>query len=143
MLNFLLGRSSFSKKEQVIESIRSFEKFNNNENIEDADTLLLFKSDTQQCWLVFTNLRMYFVLNDTEKSLLKPMWARDKDKMVLNGRINLHLKDERHSNETGKLNFGNMNNGMLYTYSLFNGTSPAGIILTLANKHFLSEELGA
>ncbi|CAK1839780.1 conserved hypothetical protein [Vibrio crassostreae] len=140
MLNFLLGRSSFSKKEQVIESIRSFEKFSNNENIENADALLLFKSDTQQCWLVFTNLRMYFVLNDTEKSLLKPMWARDKQNIVVRNRVQLHLKEEKHSKETGKLYFGNMNNGIFYTYSLFQSTSIAGIILALANKHFLPNQ---
>ncbi|EKO3803710.1 hypothetical protein NTE05_000875 [Vibrio harveyi] len=140
MLNFLLGRSSFSKKEQVIESIRSFERFSNNENIQDADALLIFKSDTQQCWLVFTNLRMYFVLNDTEKSLLKPMWARDRENLVEHNRVNLHLKEEKHSKETGKLYFGNMNNGIYYTYSLFQSAGLAGLIITLANKHFLAEK---
>ncbi|OBU43756.1 hypothetical protein [Photobacterium damselae] len=140
MFNFLLGRSNFSKKEQVIESIRDFERYSNKEKIEDADALLIFKSDTQQCWLVFTNLHIYFVLNDIEKSFLKPMWARDKKNIIKNGRINLHLKEDKLSKETGKLYFGNMNNSLLYTYSLFPNTSLAGLIFSLANKHFLPTE---
>ncbi|TOO83445.1 hypothetical protein, partial [Vibrio parahaemolyticus] len=103
MLNFLLGRSSFKKKAQVIECIRSFERFNEIENIDEADALLVFKSETQQCWLVFTNLRMYFVIDDSEQSLLKTLWARDKENIVVNGRVNLHLKEERQSKETGRL----------------------------------------
>ncbi|EKF9206601.1 hypothetical protein JG663_15110 [Vibrio cholerae] len=140
MLNFLLGRSSFSNKIQVIESIRGFERFSSDENIKDADALLIFKSDTQQCWLVFTNLRIYFVIDDTEKSILKAMWARDKEKLVSNGRINLHLKDEPYSKATGRLFFGNMNNSILYTKSLFQSISIAGAILALANKHLLEDQ---
>ncbi|AVI65758.1 hypothetical protein CKQ84_07545 [Shewanella sp. WE21] len=139
MLNFLLGRSSFKKKTQVIESIRSFERFDKCENVDEADALLVFKSDTQQCWLVFTNQRMYFVLDDSEQSLLKPLWARDKENIVIDGRVNLHIKEERQSKETGKLYFGKMNNSVLYTYSLFSNSSPAGIILALANKHFIEQ----
>ncbi|BCK15080.1 TPA: hypothetical protein RUZ63_002869 [Vibrio cholerae] len=139
MLNFLLGRSSFKKKAQVIECIRSFERFNEIENIDEADALLVFKSETQQCWLVFTNLRMYFVIDDSEQSLLKPLWARDKENIVVNGRVNLHLKEERQSKETGRLYFGKMNNSILYTYSLFSNSSPSGVILALANKHFIEQ----
>ncbi|MBF4281033.1 hypothetical protein EAY27_28560, partial [Vibrio anguillarum] len=69
MLNFLLGRSSFHKKKQVIDSIREFDRFDDAEGVEEADALLIFKSDTQQCWLVFTSLRMYFVIDDAEQSL--------------------------------------------------------------------------
>ncbi|EGR4191454.1 MULTISPECIES: hypothetical protein [Vibrio] len=139
MLNFLLGRSSFKKKAQVIECIRSFERFNEIENIDEADALLVFKSETQQCWLVFTNLRMYFVIDDSEQSLLKTLWARDKENIVVNGRVNLHLKEERQSKETGRLYFGKMNNSILYTYSLFSNSSPSGVILALANKHFIDQ----
>ncbi|EOB4247330.1 hypothetical protein ACIL2N_003179 [Vibrio metschnikovii] len=139
MLNFLLGRSSFKKKAQVIECIRSFERFNEIENIDEADALLVFKSETQQCWLVFTNLRMYFVIDDSEQSLLKTLWARDKENIVVNGRVNLHLKEVRQSKETGRLYFGKMNNSILYTYSLFSNSSPSGVILALANKHFIEQ----
>ncbi|WP_038182939.1 hypothetical protein [Vibrio rhizosphaerae] len=139
MLNFLLGRSNFNRKEQVIESIRTFERFSECEDIEKADALLMFKSDTQQCWLVFTNLRMYFVIDDTEKSLLKTLWARDKENIVVDGRIDLHLKEVPYSKETGKLYFGKMNNSVLYTHSLFSHASLSGIILALANRYFLEK----
>ncbi|TOM79811.1 hypothetical protein, partial [Vibrio parahaemolyticus] len=88
---------------------------------------------------VFTNLRMYFVIDDSEQSLLKTLWARDKENIVVNGRVNLHLKEERQSKETGRLYFGKMNNSILYTYSLFSNSSPSGVILALANKHFIDQ----
>ena len=139
MLNYLLGRSDFHNQEQVINAVRNFERFDNRENLEKASALIIFKNQTQQCWLVFTNLRIYFVIDDAEKSLLKTLWARDKENLIKNGRVNLHLKEEQHSKETGKLLFGNMNNSILYTYSLFKGIGIAGTILTLAQKHFVDE----
>jgi hypothetical protein len=84
---------------------------------------------------------MYFVIDDAEQSLLKPMWARDKKNIVVSGRVSLHLKNTRNSNETGKLFFGNTNNSILYTYSLFRDASIDGTILSLANKHFIEEGL--
>ncbi|MGR5363623.1 hypothetical protein ACPV54_22365 [Vibrio mediterranei] len=137
MLKFLLGRSDFNKKDEVIESVRSFDRFNPQERLEDADALLIFKSDTQQCWLVFTELRMYFVVDDTEQSILKALWARDKENIVVDGRVALHIKSEKYSKETGKIYFGQMNNGILYTLSLFNDVGLPGMILALANKHFI------
>lgn len=139
MLSYLLGRSDFHKKEQVINAVRHFERFDNSEKLENASALLIFKNQTQQCWLVFTNRRFYFVVDDTEKPLLKALWARDKDNLIIDGRVNLHLKEEQYSKETGKLLFGNMNNSLLYTYSLFNGIGIAGTILSLAQKHFVDE----
>ncbi len=137
MFNYLLGRSSFNAKDKVIASIKSFERYNGSELTQDADALLIFKSETQQCWLVFTNLRIYFVIDDTEQSVLKALWAREKENLVINGRISLHLKEETHSKTTGRLLFGNMNNSILYTKSLFQSISISGAILALANKHFL------
>ncbi|PMN69685.1 hypothetical protein [Enterovibrio norvegicus] len=142
MLNFLLGRSNFNKKERIIESIQSFDRFSDDEQLEKADALKIFKSETQQCWLVFTHLRMYFVIDDSEKSILKPMWARDRVNIVVQGRIDMHLKEQSYSEATGQLLFGNMNNSVLYTKSLFQSIGIAGTILTLANKHFLHNESG-
>jgi len=139
MINYLLGRSEFQKKEKVIGEIRNFDRFDDSENLANADALLIFKNETQQCWLVFTNLRIYFVIDDTEKSVLKAMWARDKTNLIVNGRVSLHLKEEQHSAETGKLFFGKMNNCILYTYALFKGVGISGSILTLAKKHLVDE----
>ncbi|MBE8570469.1 hypothetical protein IQR33_12645 [Vibrio sp. OPT46] len=139
MLNFLLGRSNFNNKEKVIECIKNFYSYEQIESNQEIDALLVFKSDTQQCWLVFTCLRMYFVIDDSEQSVLKAMWARDKINLVVSGRVDLHLKEESHSKTTGRLLFGNMNNSILYTKSLFQSISISGAILTLANKHFLGQ----
>lgn len=141
MLNFLLGRSTFKDAPQIIQSVKNFDRYEDSEHLDDADAILIFKSEIQQCWLVFTSLRMYFVVDDSEKGITKAVWARDKQNIIVNGRVSLHIKEEKQSKETGKLLFGKMNNSILYTYALFNSTSPAGLILDLAEKHFLEHRI--
>lgn len=141
MLNFLLGRSTFKEAPQIIQSVKNFDRYEDSEHLEEADAMLIFKSETQQCWLVFTSLRMYFVVDDSEKDITKAVWARDKQNIVVDGRISLHIKEEKQSKETGKLLIGKMNNSILYTYAIFNGASPAGFILDLAEKHFLEQRI--
>lgn len=138
-LGFLLGRDEFSPESKIVSSIKDFERFQSEELQEKIDTLLVFKSETQQCWLVFTSLRMYFVIDDIDKGIIKPLWARDKDNMISNDLINIHLKEESYSKETGKLYFGNMNNSILFTKSLFRSKSISGEVLYLLNKHLLHQ----
>lgn len=139
MFNYLLGRRDFHTREKIINAVKSFDKYDESELLDNTSALLIFKSDIQQCWLVFTSQRMYFVIDDTEKGILKALWARDKDNIIVDGRVALHLKEEKYSKETGRLLFGNMNNSLMYTLSLFNGVSISGAILNLAQKHFIDE----
>ncbi|WP_127025290.1 hypothetical protein [Rheinheimera mangrovi] len=140
LTRILLGRREFRSTDEVIESIKDFSLFQ--QKIEDlslAEALLVFKSDTQQCWLVFTSERMYFVVDDTEKNLLKALWAREKENAVDNDRITLDLKTESISSKTGQVLIGNMNKGFMFTKSLFSTGSVTGKMMTLLNKHFLNE----
>ncbi|EJI85276.1 hypothetical protein AEST_19330 [Alishewanella aestuarii B11] len=140
LVRMLLGRRDFYQTEDVIEAVKTYEHFSaENENLTQAEALLVFKSDVQQCWLIFTSERMYFVIDDSEKNLLKVLWARDRDKSVKDNRIHLDLKSEDLSNKTGKVLIGNMNKGFMYTKSLFAGASITGKILKALNKHFLDE----
>lgn len=139
-LGFLLGRDEFSSESKIVNSIKNFERFQNEELQRKVDTLLVFKSEIQQCWLVFTSMRMYFVIDDIDKGIIKPLWARDKDNIVSNGLINVHLKEESFSKETGKLYFGKMNNSILYTKSLFRNKSISGEIIHLLTKHLLHQK---
>ncbi|MFV7477678.1 hypothetical protein ACNPM1_11780 [Enterobacter pseudoroggenkampii] len=139
-LGFLLGRDEFSSESKIVNSIKNFERFQNEELQRKVDTLLVFKSEIQQCWLVFTSMRMYFVIDDIDKGIIKPLWARDKNNIVSNGLINVHLKEESFSKETGKLYFGKMNNSILYTKSLFRNKSISGEIIHLLTKHLLHQK---
>ncbi|KJV27312.1 hypothetical protein [Pantoea sp. SM3] len=136
-LEFLLGRKSFSHEKDIIKSISQFEKFQPNELLGKVNSLLIFKSETQQCWLIFTSLRMYFVIDDIDKGLIKVLWAREREKAISNGMINVHLKEESLSKETGKLYFGKMNNSILFTKSLFKNSSISGKVASLLKEHFL------
>lgn len=136
-LSFLLGRSEFHSESEVINSVKNFERFETVENLDCADSLLVFKSEIQHCWLVFTSKRMYFVVDDVEKKILKVLWARDREKIVSEGRVHLHLKEEGYSTETGKLFFGKTNNSILFTKSLFRNKSISGTITSLLEKHLL------
>jgi hypothetical protein len=138
-LGFLLGRDEFSPESKIVSSIEEFERFQSEELQEKVDTLLVFKSETQQCWLVFTSLRMYFVIDDIDKGIIKTLWARDKNNIISNDLINIHLKEESYSKETGKLYFGKMNNSILFTKSLFRNKSISGEVLYFLNKHLLHQ----
>lgn len=140
-INFLLGRSEFNSKSKIINSVRDFDRYTNDEKLDCADSLLVFKSETQQCWLVFTSQRMYFIVDDIEKGILKVLWARDKDNLSTEMEVSLHLKEENYSRETGKLFFGKMNNSILFTKSLFVNKSISGTILSLMKKNFNFEDL--
>lgn len=137
-LGFLLGRREFSSESEIINSIKDFERFQPDELLNKVSTLLIFKSEIQQCWLVFTSRRMYFVIDDIDKDIIKTLWARDKENLIVDGKIALHLKEENHSRESGKLYFGKMNNGILFTKSLFRNKSISGTILSLLGKHILT-----
>lgn len=137
-LGFLLGRREFSSESEIINSIKDFERFQPDELLNKVSTLLIFKSEIQQCWLVFTCQRMYFVIDDIDKDIIKTLWARDKENLIVDGKIALHLKEENHSRESGKLYFGKMNNGILFTKSLFRNKSISGTILSLLGKHILT-----
>lgn len=138
MFNRILGRSEFQSSISIKNAITHFDKFDESiEDVASAELLLVFKSKTQQCWLIFTNERIYFVIDDTEQELTKVLWARNKDNIVVDGRIDLHLKERPVSKESGELLFGKMNKGFLFTRSLFQGGSIGGVVLQLAEKHFL------
>ncbi|EJB8443826.1 hypothetical protein [Vibrio parahaemolyticus] len=138
LFNRILGRSDFNTPDTIRDSITTFDKFDSNlEKPEEAGTLLIFKSKTQQCWLVFSTERLYFVVDDIERNIVKVLWARDKENMIVDGRLSLHLKEIEHSRETGKLLFGKMNNSILFTKALFGGGSISGLIIGLAQKFFL------
>lgn len=137
-LGFLLGRREFSPESEIIKSVKKFERFQQGELLNTINTLLIFKSETQQCWLVFTSQRMYYVIDDIDKDIIKTLWARDKEKLIIDGQIALHLKEEDYSRESGKLYFGKMNNGILFTKSLFRNKSISGTILSLLEKHILN-----
>ncbi|ADC60436.1 hypothetical protein Kvar_4563 [Klebsiella variicola At-22] len=139
-LGFLLGRNEFSPESKIVHSIMNFERFQKEELNDKIDSLLVFKSETQQCWLVFTSQRMYFIIDDIDKKLIKPLWARDKENIIEDNRINLHLKEEDFSRETGKLYFGKTNNSILFTKSLFINKSISGLILSLLQKHLLNKD---
>lgn len=139
--NFLLGRSDFNDVSDIVETVSKFTKFNDKtENLSLASSLLVFKSQTQQCWLIITSQRIYFVVDDNEVSETKTLWARDRENIVKDGRIDLELKIISQSKESSKLLFGKMNNGFLFTNSLFKDQTITGLILELVSKHFLSVE---
>lgn len=141
LFNFLLGRQEFKSVEEVIDVIKSFDRFDAKlELIEGAEALLVFKSETQQAWLVFTSQRFYYVLDDVDEGKTVALWARDRDKMTDGTRISMHLKERSVSKETGEILFGRQNHSFMYTKSLFKGCSIGGEILRLTNKHFLKVE---
>ena len=126
IINFLLGKREFSNQQSITDAIKKSPKFTPEESA--LKSLLVFENDTQKAWLIFTPLRMYYVLDDTEKETPDTLWARDTDKMSINDRISLHIKTKDISKTTGTVHFGNMNKGFMYTKSLFKNSTIDGEI---------------
>ncbi len=112
----LTGARSFFNKEDVIQAVKECAYFDiSTENIDNCDLLLIFKTSSQQSWLVFTEQRIYFVLDDKKQTKPDVLWRRVRDHLVADGRVVINLKLDDKSDRTGRVNIGQMNKGFLYT----------------------------
>lgn len=137
----LLGSREFYQEEGIRDAVVNCPYFDSSvENIEKADLLLIFKTSTQQSWLVFTEQRIYFVLDDKGETKPDVRWRRVKDHLVADNRVTIDLKLENKSGKTGRVNIGRMNKGFLYTKGLFESNSIKNAIYSLIEKHMLQRE---
>jgi hypothetical protein len=138
--SILLGGRSFFKEDGIRQTVKKCSYFvPSTENIDSSDLLLIFKTSTQQTWLVFTEQRVYFVLDDIRQTDPEVRWRRIKDKLVTGNRVAIDLKLEGKSEKTGRINIGRMNKGFFYTKHLFLGSSIKKRIYTLIEKHMLGQ----
>lgn len=137
----LLGARPFASGDDILSAVRSCLYFEpKEEDISEADLLLIFQTSSQQSWLVFTSERIYFVLDDIRNSAPQVRWRRVKEKLVDRGRVIIDIKLEDKSDSTGRINIGRMNKGFLYSKHLFVNSNIKGDIYKLIKHHMLQTD---
>ena len=137
---FLLGGRGVFTENEIRAAVKKCPYFDSAiENIDTSDILMIFKTSSQQSWLVFTEQRVYFVLDDKNETQPDVRWRRVKEKLVADGRVLINLKLEDKSEETGRVNIGKMNKGFLYSKRLFYEVGIKKRIYELITKHMLNQ----
>jgi hypothetical protein len=116
---FLLGRSDFKSADEIIALVGQSPFFEAQENIEQAEALLIFQTSRQQTWLVATNRRLYCILDDLNKGFTQVQWTIPKNELVdERGRIIVPMATGHKTDKTGLLDIGKRHN-WLFSKRLF------------------------
>lgn len=113
----LLGRGDFKSREEIIAVLKDSGGVTD-DDLANAETLLIFQTSSQQTWLVATNRALYCVLDDLNKDSTTVQWAISSADLH---RVGDHLAgvSARDKNDrVGLLNVGNHRN-WLYSKKLF------------------------
>jgi hypothetical protein len=134
----LIGRREFKTEPEVIQIITSSKKYEpSKESIADAEAKLIFQTSKQQTWLVFTNEKLYCILDDISKGTTKVNWAIPKKDIVKEGKITIKLSSRDKSSKTGLVDIGTNHKNWLFSKCLFTEKSIEESIKELISKRML------
>ena len=130
---YILGFRDFSKIEEIKKFINLNLYYSKEEDILNAEHLLLFDTSKQKTWILISNLRMFCVLDDISKDTFQPRWHLNKNEIIRNGKIILEIKvHEEYSHNSGLIDFGNVHKKWLYSKKLF--PNPNKLVSALKQK---------
>jgi len=132
----LLGRGEFKSRKEIIDVVKSFAG-NGGEDFDDAETLLIFQTSTQQTWLVATNQRLYCVLDDLNKSFTRVQWATTSTELRKVGDKFSEISVRDKNDRVGLLQIGKHKN-WLYSKNLFTGENVANLLSNLVMRKMAS-----
>ena len=117
---FLLGPGNFRTQDEIKEIVRTDPRFDHSaELFQDLGALLIFKTSTQQTWLVASNMRLYCVLDDIKNRFTQLQWALPRGELVSPaGQLVVHIRWRDRSASVGLLDIGK-HAGWLYSKRLF------------------------
>jgi len=115
---FLLGRNDFKSADEIVRLINEKVSHGSSEQIEHAETLLIFQTSREQTWLVGTKQRLYCVLDDLNNGFTRVDWILPKEQLVKNGRIDVKVATRTKTDKTGLLDIGERR-GWLFSKRLF------------------------
>ena len=120
LVESLLGYRSFASEPEIRRSIEQSKYYDaSKESPEDADSLLIFDTSRQHTWLVATQERLYFVLDDVRKPAprIRRSVLRSELKAQPDGRVAVVTRPK--STHTGLVDIGLRRRGWLYSRGLF------------------------
>ena len=115
---FLLGRRNLFSEEEIIAWVKNSKRYDPaKENLEEANTLLIFQTGIQQTWLVATNARLYNILDDVRKDTPHINWSIPQRRFQ--GPNALQIEARSYKERTGLVDFGDRHRNWLYSTDLF------------------------
>jgi hypothetical protein len=100
-------KRDFYSQLHIIDFVKNSEHYNpSKEKLNEAKALNIFQTSKQKTWLVSTNERMYFILDDTTKD--KPQVRRSipKRELIDGNKVSIDIKTKKHTEKSGKVDIG-------------------------------------
>lgn len=119
--SYMLGYRDFYSEDKIIDYIKNSKNYNpDKDNLQVAKALKVFQTSKQQTWLVATNERAYYILDDNKKD--KPQlftWSLPKKDITVGNRVSLEIKTGKKSEKTGLVRIGPRHENWFYSKRLF------------------------
>lgn len=143
-----LGYRDFCSEARIRESIRESKHFNSgNESPPRSSCLLIFRTASQQTWLVTTPVRLYVVLDDIRKEGPKVIRSIPSNSLFHEDGspkmgIKVHSRLHGYSEGIGGLEFENYRN-LLFSHKLFRDATVEERVTELLKERMTPATVGA
>jgi hypothetical protein len=119
-LGAFLGLREFWSQGRIIDYASSKATKSDGSALKDAESLLIFATSKQHTWLICSNTTLCCVLDDIRLSEPELKWCEARQRLVGDsGELLIALQAYPYKPATGKLDFGSLHKGWLYSLSLF------------------------
>lgn len=120
LINKILGYRDFSKLEDIKNYINSAYSLDSEENINNAEGLILFQTSRQKTWLIASEKKLFCVLDDIENDSFEVRWQMDKFDLIKEQGLSLEINtNPNYSPSTGSVDLGNNHKEWLYSKKLY------------------------
>lgn len=117
------GYRKFSEIDVIKKTIKNSKKYMNEDPLE-SEILNIFSTKKQRSWLILSNKRLYFILDDIRKPKPKVIRSLDKNELIFEKKVIVTLRfNENYSNSSGTVRFNDLPRGWLYSKRLFSSSS--------------------
>ena len=96
----------FLAKERIIEHVKESNNYTPDEELGNADALIIFQESDKQIWLVFTRFRIYSIIDDVRERGPRIQWSISKSRIITKGEITLDIRIKNYTDECGFIDIG-------------------------------------
>lgn len=115
-----MERENFVDENLIKKYIVESKYFNpDEEDIKSVGQLLILETDIQKTYLISSNKRLYFIVDDIRRQKPHVNWSIDKSDIIANGHLTAPIEAKRKTSKAGILNIGNKFTNGLYSTDLF------------------------
>jgi len=119
-LSDLFDKNAFFKPEIYIKEYIKNSKNYEGESTSNANVLKFFSTSKQRTYLVFTDKKVYCILDDNRKSKPNINWSEKLTEYFKRDNIDKVITTKDKTDNTGLVDFGQKHKNWLFTKSLFN-----------------------